>query len=121
MKMYPLEIEPVHTDNEKIYRSKGHHSVEDFLFTLKEYGVDVTRFTVPELVYVKTTPAHKDSWCSAHYNIVDKSVRGCYPCTYVREYGSPKNYDIVIQKIEDLSVKEREERRSAKITISFEV
>lgn len=91
MKTYELKIEACHTDNEQIYRSKGHHTTEDFLAALRDYGVDVTRFTVPQLVYVKTTPAHKDSWCSAHYKIVDKSVRGSYPCTYVGEYGELYN------------------------------
>ncbi len=93
MKTYELKIEPCHTDNEKIYRTKGHHSADDFLKALKEYGVDITYYTVPEQIYIKTTPAHKDSWCSAHYNIVDKSVRGAYPCTYVREYGEVYNED----------------------------
>lgn len=48
MKTYELKIEPCHTDNEKIYRTKGHHSADDFLKALKEYGVDITYYTVPE-------------------------------------------------------------------------
>ena len=85
MKNYELIIEACHTDNEKIYRSKGHHKPEDFMKALREYG-ESSRFTVPEHVYTKTTPTNPDSWCSCHYYLVDKSVRGAYPATYVYEY-----------------------------------
>lgn len=91
MKKYNLKIESCHTDNERMYRSKGHHSTEDFLAALREYGVDTTKFTVPEHLYVKTTPAPKNSDYSCWYTVVDKYVRGSYPVTYVYEYGEIYN------------------------------
>ena len=86
MKIYPLEIEICHTDNERMYRSKGHHSTEDFVAALKEFGVR-GKWSVPVHLYVKTTPAPKNSDYSCWYSVVDKSVRGCYPVTYIYEYG----------------------------------
>lgn len=86
MKQYELKIESCHTDDCKIYRSKGHQDPVKFMEALRAYGV-TGRYTVPEHVYTKTTPAHPDSWCSCHYHLVEKSVRGAYPTTYVYEYG----------------------------------
>ena len=86
MKSYPLEIEICHTDDEKIYRTRGHHTTEDMVAALKEFGVN-GKWSVPKQLYVKTTPAHKDSWYDCFYVVVDKSVRGSYPATYVYEYG----------------------------------
>lgn len=85
MKVYPLKIEICHTDNEQMYRSKGHHSVEDFEKALKEFGV-YGKWSLPEHLYVKTTPARKNSDYSCWYAVVDKSVRGSYPVTYIYEY-----------------------------------
>ena len=85
MKTYPLKIERFHNGNEKMYRSKGHHSTEDFGAALKEYGVS-GRWSIPEQLYVKTTPAPRNSDYSCWYTVVDKSVRGSYPVTYVYEY-----------------------------------
>lgn len=43
MKKYKLVIEPCHTDNDQIYRSKGHHSVEDFLCALMVMLVSIPK------------------------------------------------------------------------------
>lgn len=106
MKTYELKIEACHTDSEQIYRSKGHHSTEDFLAALQDYGIDVTRFTVPQLVYVKTTPAANNSGYSCWYSIVDKSVRGAYPATYVGEYGQVYNKEVISRLKEEQNEKQ---------------
>lgn len=86
-KVYEISIEPAHTDNEKIYMSKGHHSIEDFVESLREYGVDPEDYSIPTHHYVKTVPAPKNSWYHCFYHFVDKTARGAYPATYVHEYG----------------------------------
>jgi hypothetical protein len=93
MKTYPLKIEICHSDNERMYRSKGHHSTEDFVEALKEFGVH-GKWSVPEQMYLKTTPAPKNSDYSCWYSVVDKSVRGSYPATYVYEYYDKEFIDL---------------------------
>lgn len=86
MKNYELIIEACHSNDCKIYRSKGHHNPDEFMKALREWG-ETGRFTVPEHNYTKTVPAHPSSGFNWHYSFVDSSVRGCYPTTYVWEYG----------------------------------
>jgi hypothetical protein len=85
MKTYPLEIEICHSDDERMYRSKGHHPTEDFVKALKDFGIS-GKWSVPVQLYVKTTPAPKNSGYNCFYAAVDKGVRGAYPATYIYEY-----------------------------------
>jgi hypothetical protein len=85
MKNYPLKIEAVHTDNELIYMSKGHHDPHEFMKALREYG-ERAYLSTPTQHWVKKTPAN-DGEHSCWYNIVDESCQGAFPATYSREYG----------------------------------
>lgn len=85
MKKYELEIEAVHTENQRIYRSKGHWSEEEFKQALIEYGIDVEDYTKPQHKLCKTVPVSKHSFNSCLYVFVEEAGRGVYPATYVWE------------------------------------
>ena len=81
---YPLEIVAVHTDDERIYMSKGHHDPHAFMAALRDYGVTVEDFSMPSTHYVKKTPA-RDGVHSYWLNFVLSTVRGAFPATYTYE------------------------------------
>lgn len=85
MKKYELGIVAVHSEDQRIYMSKGHHSTEDFLKALEEYGEDMDGFTVPEYHIVKKVPAPKHSGYSFLLSFVKEGGRGSFPATYVWE------------------------------------
>lgn len=87
MRKYKLEIDSCHSSDEKMYMSKGHHSKEDFIKALEEYGVNPDDYGKPTYHWVKTTPAPKNSWYTCLYNFVEEGTRGAFPATYVHEYG----------------------------------
>ncbi len=101
MKTYAIEIESCHSPDEKMYMSKGHHSVEDFVKELIEYGVDPEDYSVPKHYWVKTTPAPKNSWYTCLYHFVEQGTRGAYPATYVHEYGEVMYKDYIKEKQND--------------------
>ncbi|MGS0735528.1 hypothetical protein ACVBEG_02980 [Pseudomonas sp. GG8] len=86
IKVYPLEIEAVHTDDERIYMSKGHHNPHEFMKALREYGTS-TQVCTPTHEMVKRVPAGRNSDHSCFFHFVDKGTRGAFPATYAREYG----------------------------------
>lgn len=85
MNSYNLEIEAVHTENQRIYRSKGHWNSEVFKQALVEYGVDPSEYTGIEHKLCKTVPASKHSFNTCLYVFVEEKGRGVYPVTYVWE------------------------------------
>lgn len=87
MKVYPLEIEAVHTDDERIYMSKGHHDPQEFMRHLREVYGSTTVVGTPTHHWVKKTPANNGEyayWC----NFVEPGTRGAFPATYAHEYGA---------------------------------
>ena len=85
MKKYELEIEAVHTENQRIYRSKGHWDSEVFKQALVEYGVDPDEYSEVEHKLCKTVPVSRHSFNTCLYVFVEEAGRGVYPATYVWE------------------------------------
>lgn len=85
MKEYKLGIVAVHSEEQRIYMSKGHHSTEDFLRALEEYGEDMDDFTPPEHLIVNKVPVPKKNGYHFLLSFVKEGSRGSFPATYVWE------------------------------------
>lgn len=86
MRTYPLKIEAVHTDDERIYMSKGHHDPHAFMTAVREYGESMPLST-PTYHQVKQIPDRSEKGaCSFHF--VEAGCRGAFPATYTHQYGA---------------------------------
>lgn len=103
MKSYPLKIEAVHTDDERIYMSKGHHDPHAFMAAVREYGESMPLST-PTHHLVKQVPDRSEKGsCSFHF--VEAGCRGAFPATYTHQYGADVFPDrLVVASVDNAAV-----------------
>lgn len=86
MKKYDLHIVAVHTENQRILMSKGHHTAAEFHKAVLEYGDNPRKYGVVEHMFVKKVPAAKDSGYDYWLRFVKEGTRGSFPATYIWEF-----------------------------------
>ena len=96
MKTYPLEPLSIGEDT-YIVISEGHHDVHEFMKAVRDNWS--WPLGMPTHIWMKTTPAPKNSSYVCWYEPVPEGTRGAWPCTCVSEAWGKDSYEAKVQAV----------------------
>ncbi|MBL0645889.1 hypothetical protein [Aeromonas caviae] len=90
-KEYPLDVYDVSCDRQRIFMSRGHHDIHEFMRAVRAEGYDCF-LCVPEYRWVKVVPDSTGEH-SHIFAFVKEGTRGAFPATYSWEAHKDETYE----------------------------